>query len=352
VALKKILVLRFSAMGDVVLLVPVIKSLVVRYPDVEVTVVTRPKFASFFTDMERVVPFPADVDHTYNGLFGMRDLFKKLMMKGSYDVVIDMHDHIRTIMLRNLFRIFFTPVVVFEKGRSDKKSFTRKENKNTTPLIHTVERYRRAFEKAGFPFQLLAPPYVKLKDSIKSEVTEWLNRNDLTKNEKWIGIAPFAMHVSKIWPIENYAAVMKKLADKSAVRFFLFGGGEKEVQFFETLKQQFPDNCTVVAGKLKLKQELALMEKLDMMLCVDSSNMHLASLMGIPILSIWGGTHTDVGFGPFGKGPESIIEISRAQLPCRPCSVYGREKCLRGDFACLTWITPDAVVERLEKNMR
>jgi ADP-heptose:LPS heptosyltransferase len=352
VALKKILVLRFSAMGDVVLLVPVIKSLVAAYPEVEVTIVTRPKFASFFTDMERVVPFPADVDHTYNGLFGMRDLFKKLMMKGSYEVVVDMHDHIRTIMLRSLFKIFTTPVIVFEKGRSDKKTFTQRENKATTPLIHTVERYRRAFEKAGFPFSLLPPPYFKLKDSIQNEVTDWLNQNHLVKNEKWIGIAPFAMHTSKIWPVENYAEVMKKITDKSAVKFFLFGGGEKEIEFFETLKQAFPNNCVVVAGKLKLKQELALMEKLDMMLCVDSSNMHLASLLGIRILSIWGGTHTDVGFGPFGKGPESIIEIGRDQLPCRPCSVYGREKCLRGDFACLTWITSDAVVERIEKSIQ
>ena len=81
VALTKILVLRFSAMGDVVLLVPVIRSFVTAYPDVEVTIVTRPKFASFFTNMERVVPFPADVDHTYNGILGMRELFKKFSKK-------------------------------------------------------------------------------------------------------------------------------------------------------------------------------------------------------------------------------------------------------------------------------
>jgi ADP-heptose:LPS heptosyltransferase len=349
VALKKILVLRFSAMGDVVLLVPVIKSFVAAYPDVEVTVVTRPKFASFFTDMERVVPFPADVDHTYNGLFGMRELFKKLMMKGSYDVVIDMHDHIRTIMLRSLFKLFATPVVVFEKGRSDKKAFTQKENKSVTPLIHTVNRYRLAFEKAGFPFSLLPPPYFTLKDSLKEEVSAWLAKNNISKNEQWIGIAPFAMHVSKIWPVENYAEVMAKMIEKSPVKFFLFGGGEKELKFFDSLREKFPEKTVIVAGQLKLKQELALMEKLDKMLCVDSSNMHLASLMGIPLLSIWGGTHTDVGFGPFGKGEESIIQISRDQLLCRPCSVYGREKCYRGDFACLTWITPDQVVDRLEK---
>ena len=184
VALTKILVLRFSAMGDVVLLVPVIRSFVTTYPDVEVTVVTRPKYASFFTNMERVVPFPADVDHTYNGILGMRDLFKKLLKKASYDVVLDMHDHIRTVMLRSMFKIFFTRVIVFEKGRKEKKAITRQVNKATAPLMHTVERYRLAFEKAGFPFAIQRPPYFLLKESVLEETDEWLKNNNLNKERK------------------------------------------------------------------------------------------------------------------------------------------------------------------------
>ena len=336
-------------MGDVVLLVPVIRSFVTAYPDVEVTVVTRPKFASFFTNMERVVPFPADVDHTYNGILGMRELFKKLLKKASYDVVLDMHDHIRTVILRSMFKIFFTRVVIFDKGRKEKKAITRPENKSTTPLIHTVERYRLAFEKAGFSFAIQPPPYFDLKENIRNETEEWLVKNNLSKKEKWVGIAPFAMHLSKIWPLEKYVEVISQLIEKLPVKFFFFGGGEKEVKYFEGIRQKFPEHCVIVAGQLKLKQELALMEQLDVMLCVDSSNMHLAALVGIPIISIWGGTHTDVGFGPYGKGPESIIEVSRTQLTCRPCSVYGREKCLRGDFACLTWITSSQVAEQISR---
>jgi ADP-heptose:LPS heptosyltransferase len=348
VALKKILILRFSAMGDVVLLVPVIRTLVTTYPDIEVTVVTRPKFASFFTDMERVVPFPADVDYTYSGIFGMRELFGKLLRKGSYDVVMDMHDHIRTILLRNLFKIFGTPVVVFEKGRNEKHAFTKKENKRTVPLPHTVERYCKAFEKAGYPIIIGSAPYFQIKDTTRDQVVEWLHKNNLSKVEKWVGIAPFAMHVSKIWPTENYIPVIKQLIAKGPVKFFLFGG-EKDVKYFESLKQEFPEHCFIVAGQLKIKQELSLIQQLDVMLCVDSSNMHLANMMGIPLLSIWGGTHPDVGFGPYGKGEESILQINREELPCRPCSVYGKEKCFRGDFACLNFITPEAVVERMEK---
>lgn len=347
-ALKKILILRFSAMGDVVLLVPVIRTLVKTYPDIEITVVTRPKFASFFTDMERVVPFPADVDYTYSGIFGMRELFGKLLRKGSYDVVMDMHDHIRTILLRSLFKIFGTPVVVFEKGRKEKHAFTKKENKSTKPLPHTVERYQKAFEKAGYPITLGSPPYLQIKDATRDSVSEWLQKNNLSKKENWVGIAPFAMHTSKIWPVQNYFPVIEQLIAKGPVKFFLFGG-EKDLKYFESLKQRFPEHCVIVAGQLKIKQELSLMQQLDLMLCVDSSNMHFAATMGIPLLSIWGGTHPDIGFGPYGKGDESILQISREELPCRPCSVYGKEKCYRGDFACLNYITPEKVVERIEK---
>jgi ADP-heptose:LPS heptosyltransferase len=336
-------------MGDVVLLVPAIRALVAAYDDVEVTVVTRPKFASFFTDIERVIPYPADVDYTYTGILGMRDLFGKLMRKANYDVVIDMHDHMRTIMLRSLFKLFGVPVIVFEKGRPDKKQFTRKEDKNTQPLPHTVERYRQAFVRAGFDqVRTDAPaPYFELKDTTRDQVTAWLAENGIRKDSLWIGIAPFAAHTSKVWPEANYFAVIEQWLSVQQSRFFLFGGGEKDIRFFESVKQRFPD-VVIVAGQLKIKQELALMESLDLMLCVDSSNMHLAALSGTKLLSIWGGTHPDVGFGPYQRGDESIIQISREVLPCRPCSVYGTEKCLRGDFACLTFIKPEDVVIRMK----
>jgi len=279
----------------------------------------------------------------------MRELFGKLLRKATYDVVVDVHDHLRTILLRNLFKIFGTPVVVFDKGRSEKKRFTRLENKHTIPLPHTVERYRQAFEKAGYPLIVNTDrQQIEIKEASIDQVTEWLKSNALEKNEKWVGIAPFARHASKIWPLDNYAPVMEQLIKKGPVKFFLFGG-DKDIKFFEKLRLKFPEHTIIVAGQLKIKQELALIRTLDLMLCVDSSNMHLAALMGIPLLSIWGGTHPDVGFGPFGKGAESILQISQTTLPCRPCSVYGREKCFRGDFACLTSITPDEVVGRMEE---
>src|SRR5690606_32606770 len=258
--------------------------------------------------------------YTYNGIFGMRELFRKLLRKGDYEGVIDIHDHIRAIALRTMFKLFGVRVLVFDKGRKEKKKFTRKENKDTTPLPHTVERYRNAFIKAGFSFEIIPPPYFVISETVQQETNEWLQVKNLVKNEKWIGIAPFAMHATKIWPVDNYKQLIELIIKTTPIKFFLFGGGEKEIQFFETLRQQFPAYCHIVAGQLKIKQELALMQQLDLMVCTDSSNMHLATMVNVPLISIWGGTHPNVGFGPYGKTAESIIQISRDELSCIPCS--------------------------------
>lgn len=346
--IKKILILRFSAMGDVMLLVPVLRSLVAAHPQVEVKVVTRPRFASFFDGIERVSVYEADVDKKYTGFFGLRKLFMTLLARSNYDVVIDLHDHVRTMILRNLFKLAGKKVIVFKKGRAEKKAFVRKKKKKIKLLPHTVERYAEAFARAGFSFPIIHGPYLFPPEDAKTKVAEWLTANRLEKKETWIGIAPFALHRSKIWPLGNYPKLIDTVIKKYSARIFLFGGGEQEIGWFNDFKELFPANCVVVAGQLKLREEIALIHQLDFMLCVDSSNMHLAALCGVPLLSIWGGTHPDVGFAPFGRTTENILQISREELPCRPCSVFGKENCHRGDFACLAGITPETVLSRID----
>lgn len=347
--MTRILLLRFSAMGDVMLLVPVLRSLVATHKNVEVTVVTRPKFASFFEGIERVSVFKADVDNQFIGFFGLRKLFRALLAWATYNLVIDMHDHMRTMVLRNLFKFSGLTVLVFKKGRFEKKAFVRREKKIIKPLMHTVERYQEVLSRAGFDFPMISGPYLVPAEEQKNTLRSWLEEKQITKNEKWIGIAPFALHKSKIWPLSNYPSLIDALTKKHPVKIFLFGGGEEEIDYFNDLYELFPQHCVVVAGELKMPQEIALMEKLDLMLCVDSSNMHLASLCGIPLLSIWGGTHPDVGFAPYCKGEKNILQISRDELPCRPCSVFGKETCHRGDFACMTNIRINDVLGRIEK---
>lgn len=351
-AIRTILVIRFSAMGDVLLLVPVMKSLIQACPGLTVTLATRPKFAPFFAGIDGLNVFHADVDVTYRGIRGMRALFKALKRRSDYDMIFDLHDHIRTMILRTFFRISGHRVIVFRKGRKEKKAFVRKNNKITHPLPHTVERYREAFLRAGLAFEIQSGPYLNADVESRRSVSNWLAKLDLKKKEKWIGIAPFAMHVSKIWPLQNYGPLMARLLGKMPVHYFLFGGGESEIKFFLGLKEKFKDQCTLVAGQLKIQDEIALLEHLDLMVCVDSSNMHLAALTHTPLLTIWGGTHPDVGFSPYRYSSVSIEQISRDDLPCRPCSVYGKETCLRGDFACLNWIAEELISSEILNRLK
>jgi ADP-heptose:LPS heptosyltransferase len=344
-----ILVLRFSAMGDVALATPVIKSLAQAYPSKKISVVTRPKFGVFFHGIPNVNVIGVDLDKNYKGFGGIFRLFGDLR-KHKPTLVIDIHDHLRTKLLRFFFGLTKVKTIVFEKGRPEKKKAVQPKNKLRGQLLHTVVRYQRVFERVGLKFSFVTAPYLAVKKESDDKLQQWVQ----TKNVKakiWIGVAPFAAHQSKMWPLEKYQQVIEKLSASGLYHFFLFGGGKLETEQLEALQNKIP-NVTSTAGELGLNRELALIEKLSLMLCGDSSNMHLAALLNVPVVSVWGGTHPHLGFGPWGQGDEAIVQVSVEELPCRPCSVYGTSKCLRGDFACLMQVTPEVVAARVLERLK
>lgn len=335
-------------MGDVALLTPVVQAFTQRYPDVAITIVTRQKFAVFFEQFANVRVVGADFDGRHGGVAGLFRLFRELRQMVSFDVLVDAHQNLRSGVLKNLFRLVGVPSVTIDKGRAEKRALTRKENKVRRPLPHTVVRYAHAFTRAGFALQ----PTNRFKfpqiNSAEAELTEFLNRQAMVANAPWLGIAPFAQHAQKMWPFERFAPLLEQLLTNQPPTIFLFGGGAAETAQLQTLRQQFPQ-VIVVAGQVSLAAELALIRQLNGMLCMDSGNMHLAALSGVPVLSIWGATHPDAGFGPWGQGNEAILQVSTDILTCRPCSVFGDKPCWRGDLACLNDISVKAVETRVRR---
>lgn len=339
-----LLVIRLSAMGDIALAVPALNAVLQQHPDVTVTMLTRPAFTPLFQNMERVQCIAADVKNKHKGVPGLYRLYKAIKKTKKPDIIIDLHDVMRSWVLCSFFKKDGVPYFRIDKGRKEKKALTRKEDKKFVQLNHSVNRYLDVFSQAGFPAQLTKDSFGFKSSEIPYDFLKEINL--FPKNKLWIGIAPFAKHVEKIWPLSKMEQVIQTLIRKN-YQLFLFGGKE-EATVFEKLKQQFPD-IIIVAGKLSLPNELGIIKQLDLMISMDSANMHLAAISGIPVVSVWGATHSFAGFGPLNGNEKYMVQIPHTELSCRPCSVFGNKPCFRGDHACMEWISVERIMDKIDQ---
>lgn len=321
-----ICVFRLSAMGDVILLVQAVRNLLDNNPNATVTVVTRPAFQVFFGKDDRLHFHDVALHDKHKGVLGLHKLYKELKEK-DFDYFLDMHDVLRSQVVRSFFKLFRTKVFIIDKDRKTKEAIVSKK-KALKQQKHSVERYLDVINKTGLKTVL---PYRFV-----------LNRNQGEKstNIRRIGIAPFAAHDSKEWGVENFEALLAMLSKIRNTEVLLFGGGEREVTILEKWEKQFKQ-VKSVAGKYKLAEELDLMSTCDCFLAMDSGNMHMASLVGVPTISLWLSTHPFLGFAPWGNS-EYCIQPTEKDAPCRPVSVYGKintevqQKCVSKSRALIT----------------
>lgn len=331
--MKRLLVIRFSALGDIAMAVPVVYDLATQYPDWDITILSREMARPLFELLPNNVHFfAADLKGRHKGFWGLNRLIRDILNE-DFDRVADFHNVLRSILLRLNCRMSGWQVAVIDKGRKGKRALTRQKNKVFEQQATSFERYAKVLEQLGFPIK---PQFVKLDYSSFCETQK-------APNETWIGIAPFAKHSAKVYPLEKMEEVIKALSQRESTTIFLFGGGKEEKRQIAKLCEKYP-NVKAAQSQQGLKGELALMGQLDVMLSMDSANMHLASLVGTRVVSIWGGTHPYAGFLGWKQNPNDCIQVD---LPCRPCSVYGNKPCFRGDYACLSGITSSQIIEKL-----
>jgi ADP-heptose:LPS heptosyltransferase len=334
-----ILVIRLSAMGDVAMTVPVLRALVLQHPDVKVTVVSKAFFKPFFDDIPRVEFFAADTKGRHKGFWGIIRLYNHLK-KFKVGAVADLHNVLRSKLVTKLFALSGIKTATVDKARAEKKALTRAENKVFKPLKPVTQRHAEVFAALGFPVDLANPAFPE-KKALSHEIIAVTGE----KKGKWIGIAPFAQHEGKVYPQDIMQEVVDKLADDQEHKLFLFGGGQAEIAILKTLAKDHL-NIIVVAGKLKLEQELALISQLDVMLSMDSGNGHMAAMLGVPVVTLWGATHPYAGFEPFNQPAENQITADREQYPLLPTSIYGNNK-VEGYEDAMRTIKPQEVVERI-----
>ncbi|MDR0940189.1 MAG: glycosyltransferase family 9 protein [Mediterranea sp.] len=340
--MSHVLLIRFSSLGDVAMTVPVLRALATRYPQHRFTVLSRASMRPLFDRLPANVDFvEADLKGRHKGAAGLNRLYGELRKLG-FDRVADLHGVLRSDYLRLRFRLAGIPVATIHKGRSEKKALVRRRHKVLKPLKSSFQRYADVLERLGFPVDLDNASPGEAVTGLSPQVEALAGTKDgLT----WIGIAPFAKHEGKIYPLELQERVVAHFAARANTRVFLFGGGAEELAKFGEWTSRYP---TVVAagGQLRMRGELELMSRLDVMLTMDSANMHLASLVDTPAVSVWGATHPYAGFMGWGQRLDNAVQLD---LTCRPCSVFGQKPCWRGDYACLRDIAPEWVIEKVEE---
>lgn len=360
--MSHILAIRFSALGDVAMTLPVLCSFARQYPEHEVTLLSKANIAPLFqepflgekSEGTSALQLPQNLHfrgvdlQNYQGFRGLMQLFHELK-KERYDAVADLHDVLRSLILRTAFSSHNTPTAHIKKSRAMRRAITRKSNKELAPMEGSPQRYADVFGALGFPVKIdFHSIYGNIRLTLPIDMLNTLNLPSQDASEaglRYIGIAPFARHEGKIYPQDLMEKVVELLSEEACNRVFLFGFGESEGQYCRMLEERYP-NVKSLVGLFKMNKELALMSRLNVMLTMDSANMHLAALVATPTVSVWGATHPVAGFsGLPAPGSEKV----QLRLPCRPCSIFGNRPCYKGTYECMKGITPETIVEAIRR---
>ena len=314
------LIIRFATLGNVAMTVPVVASLSRRYPDDQFIVAGKKELGAMFAAMPNVQFYEVDNHLDWPGLWALwRDL------KEQVDSVIDLQDVLRTRVLGLLMRLSGKKVTRVHYGRLRKQLITQLGWFKAS-LPTEFDRYRDAFRRAGLETDTLfeaLPVNTKAAANIKKRFGK--------KEGRWIGLAPFAKSKSNMLPYRVTKEVIERLTADEQTTVYLFGAGVIESEMLRQWSTVFPRTISV-AGQLQLEEELELMRCLDVMICMDSANQHLSSLVGLRAVSIWCATHPMIGFMGWKQRPEDIIQ--RQDLKCRPCTCHGTNHCRYGNYAC------------------
>ena len=337
---KHILVIRLSALGDVAMTVPVLRVVSKTYPEVQLTVLSRPVFKPLFENIPHVTFVGADVYGKHKGT-GLIRLANEIRKQG-IDAVADLHNVIRSTVITGYLRSRGLKTATIDKGRKEKKALVRKKNKKFDQLKTTHQRYADVFTALGLPIDLSSHVFPK-----RLLLSPRLNSLIGQEPKKCIGIAPFAAFQSKTYPLESIKEVLVALDREDKYRIFLFGGGNKEVALLRELELEF-HSVTNVAGTLTFEEELGLMSNLDLMVSMDSGNGHLAAMLGIPVITLWGVTHPYAGFAPFGQPEGNMLLADREKFPLIPTSVYGN-KYPNGYEKAIASIPTQKVIQKIQE---
>ncbi|MDR3266074.1 MAG: glycosyltransferase family 9 protein, partial [Tannerella sp.] len=272
--MSKVLIIRFSAIGDVAMTIPIIYSAAKANPKDSFTVLTQTFLMPLFMNLpENVTIMGVNIGSTEKSFWSLLR-YASMLRKYKFDKVLDLHDVLRSWIIDMFFLVSGKKIFKIDKGRKERKQIIARPPKEIYRLRPVTKRYADVFRKAGFDFDETFVSLLENKPVMESFPEE--------KKGKWIGIAPFAKHKGKMYPLDKMEIVVKQLSEKENITVFLLGGRGREAEQLKEWSEKYP-NVRNAAGCYFIDNELVLISKLDLLISMDSANMHLASLVGTDV---------------------------------------------------------------------
>lgn len=326
--LKKILIIRFSSIGDIVLTSPVIRAIKKQLPQTEVHFITKQKFATTLS----ANPY---VDKLWTFEKEITEILPQLR-QADFDFVVDLHHNLRSLRLK---KTLGKPAASFPKLNLEKWLMVNFKI-NRLPQLHIVDRYFEAVKKLnvkndqqGLDFFIAGENHVDL---------------DLFPGDFRNGYIAFAIGAqlsTKKMPTEKIIAICEQIHHP----VILLGGKEDE-ETGNKIAAMHPERIYNACGKFNLQQSASLAEQSRLVICHDTGLMHIAAAFRKKTISVWGNTIPQFGMFPYQPGTEQNCVIMEIQhLSCRPCSKIGYDECPKKHFRCMTSIPDEQIIRQVEK---
>jgi ADP-heptose:LPS heptosyltransferase len=314
--IKKILIVRFSSIGDIVLTTPIIRCAKLQLKNVQVHYVTKEAFKSVLINnpyIDKLYTFKEDVNELYAELVAEK-----------YDVVIDLHKNLRSLRLKKQLK---TKSYAFNKLNLEKFLTVNFKMKNKLPAQHIVDRYFETTLPLGVKSDGKGLDYFIDKENTLSCASLFFQGIET----KFIALVVGGSYYTKKIPLNK----LIEICENSKLPIVILGGKEDKV-IAEQLMRKIP-NLINACGHFSLNQSASIIQQSAWVISSDTGLMHIAAAFHKQIISVWGNTIPEFGMGPYlPNSNNNIVEIKN--LKCRPCSKLGYSKCPKGHFKCMNEI--------------
>lgn len=330
----KILIIQTAFLGDVILTIPLIRSLKKNLPESLIHILLRPEGKDVYVhdpDIERIIVY--DKKASQKGIFNLVRIINSIR-ENKYDLIISPHRSARSSVISYFSKS--TKRIGFDKNAL---SFLYNIKVNYDTNLHEVGR-NLSLLKPLFPAGEKNVLNIYNSGDDKENAFSLISKH-FSENDKIVGIAPGSEWNTKRWLPENFNEIIN-LCSKDDIKVILFGS-EKDTGICNKINSG--NNVLNVCGKVSINEASELMKFCKVLLCNDTGAMHIAAASGVKIVVIYGPTVPEFGFYPYGVEHK----ILQKDLYCRPCHIHGGKKCMEKHFRCMKEIKPEMVFKELEK---